>query len=37
MKLGRALIVGEVSLYSEASSDLVAHVVVTYAIPPKRD
>ena len=37
IKVGRSLIVGEVSLYSEGSSDLVAHVVGTYAIPPKRD
>ena len=37
IKVGRMLIVGEVSLYSEGSSDLVAHVVGTYSIPPKRD
>ncbi|WP_201555717.1 PaaI family thioesterase [Psychrobacter sp. 72-O-c] len=37
MKVGRTLIVGEVSLYSEGSSDLVAHVVGTYSVPPKRD
>lgn len=37
IKVGRSLIVGEVSLYSEGCSDLVAHVVGTYAIPPKRD
>lgn len=37
IKVGRTLIVGEVSLYSEGSSDLVAHVVSTYAIPPKCD
>lgn len=35
MKVGRTLIVGEVSLYSEGSSDLVAHVVGTYSVPPK--
>lgn len=34
MKVGRTLIVGEVALYSEGSSDLVAHVVGTYSIPP---
>lgn len=34
MKVGRTLIVGEVSLYSEGSSDLVAHVVGTYSVPP---
>ena len=37
IKVGRTLIVGEVSLYSEGSSELVAHVVGTYSIPPKRD
>ncbi len=36
IKVGRTLIVGEVSLYSEGSSDLVAHVVGTYSVPPKR-
>lgn len=36
IKVGRTLIVGEVSLYSEGSRDLVAHVVGTYAIPPNR-
>lgn len=36
IKVGRTLIVGEVSLYSEGDSDLVAHVVGTYAIPPKQ-
>jgi len=35
MKVGRTLIVGEVSLYSEGSDDLVAHVVGTYSVPPK--
>jgi len=33
MKVGRSLAVGEVSLYSEGSSEPVAHVVGTYAIP----
>ena len=37
LKVGRTLIVGEVSLYSEGSSDLVAHVVGTYSVPPKQD
>lgn len=36
MKVGRTLIVGEVSLYSEGTSDLVAHVVGTYSVPPKQ-
>lgn len=35
MKVGRALAVGEVSLYSEGSRDPVAHVVGTYSIPPR--
>lgn len=34
MKVGRTLIVGEVSLYSEGSDDMVAHVVGTYSVPP---
>lgn len=33
IKLGRSLAVGEVSLYSEGSDELVAHVVGTYSIP----
>lgn len=36
MKVGRTLAVGEVSLYSEGSSEPVAHVVGTYSIPPHR-
>ncbi len=36
MKVGRALAVGEVSLYSEGKNEPVAHVVGTYSIPPKR-
>jgi len=36
LKVGRTLIVGEVSLYSEGSDDVVAHVVGTYLVPPKR-
>ena len=35
IKLGRTLAVGEVALYSEGSDDVIAHVVGTYAIPPK--
>lgn len=35
IKLGRTLAVGEVGLYSEGRSELVAHAVGTYAIPPK--
>lgn len=33
IKLGRSLAVGEVGLYSEGSSELVAHAVGTYSIP----
>lgn len=35
LKVGRTLVVGEVNLYSEGSDDIVAHVVGTYALPPK--
>jgi uncharacterized protein (TIGR00369 family) len=35
MKVGRALIVGEVALYSQDSQEMVAHAVGTYSIPPK--
>jgi acyl-coenzyme A thioesterase PaaI-like protein len=37
MKIGRSLAVGEVSLYSEGSSEPVAHVVGTYSIPPRHE
>jgi acyl-coenzyme A thioesterase PaaI-like protein len=37
MKVGRALAVGEVSLYSDGDEEPVAHVVGTYSIPPRRD
>jgi acyl-coenzyme A thioesterase PaaI-like protein len=37
MKVGKTLAVGEVSLYSEGTSDPVAHVVGTYSIPPRRE
>ena len=33
LKVGRTLVVGEVSLYSDGTDDPVAHVVGTYAIP----
>lgn len=36
MKVGRSLVVGEVSLYSEGIDEPVAHVVGTYAIPPAK-
>src|SRR5215467_7832953 len=35
MKVGKALAVGEVYLYSEGTSEPVAHVVGTYSIPPR--
>ena len=35
LKVGRALTVGEVSLYSAGSDALVAHAVGTYSIPPR--
>lgn len=37
LKMGKSLVVGEVSLYSEGSEDPVAHVVGTYSIPPTRN
>jgi acyl-coenzyme A thioesterase PaaI-like protein len=36
IKVGRNLIVGEVSLYSRGEADMVAHAVGTYSIPPRR-
>lgn len=33
LKVGKSLIVGEVSLFSEGDSNAVAHVVGTYSIP----
>ena len=36
VKVGKSLAVGEVALYSEGHSDMVAHAVGTYAIPPRR-
>lgn len=35
LKVGKNLAVGEVSLYSDGSDETVAHVVATYAIPPR--
>ena len=34
IKVGKSLVVGEVTLYSEGMADPVAHVVGTYSIPP---
>jgi uncharacterized protein (TIGR00369 family) len=36
LRVGRTLVVGEVSLCSEGDENPVAHVVGTYAIPPAR-
>ncbi len=36
IKVGRVLVVGEVSIYSAGDDSPVAHVVGTYSIPPKR-
>lgn len=35
MKLGKRLAVGEVTIYSAAGGEPVAHVTSTYSIPPK--
>lgn len=34
LKLGKRLVVGEVTLFSEGQSEPVAHVTSTYSIPP---
>lgn len=34
LKLGKRLAVGEVALYSDGDSEMVAHVTATYSIPP---
>lgn len=36
IKVGRALVVGEVALYSQGNEAMVAHAVGTYSIPPIR-
>jgi uncharacterized protein (TIGR00369 family) len=36
LRVGRTLVVGEVTLFSEGSDDPVAHVVGTYAVAPAR-
>lgn len=36
IKVGKVLIIGEVSLYSEGMDEPVAHVVGTYSVPPRR-
>ncbi len=35
LKLGSRLAVGEVALFTEGDSEMVAHVVATYSIPPR--
>lgn len=37
IKVGKSLIVGQVNLYSAGDADPVAHVVGTYAIPPRNE
>lgn len=34
LKTGRALVIGEVALYSEGLPEMVAHAVGTYSVPP---
>ena len=34
MKVGKRLIVGEVSIYSENDPEIVAHATCTYSVPP---
>jgi uncharacterized protein (TIGR00369 family) len=36
MKLGKALAVGDFTIWNEGEKDPVAHAMVTYSIPPKR-
>lgn len=36
LKLGRALAVGDFTIWNEGENDPVAHATVTYSIPPKR-
>ncbi|GHA61099.1 PaaI family thioesterase [Pontibacter akesuensis] len=37
MKLGKKLVVGEVTIYSEGREEPVAHAVGTYSIPPRKE
>jgi acyl-coenzyme A thioesterase PaaI-like protein len=37
LKVGKSLAIGNVSLYSEGSDELVAHAVGTYSIPKRAD
>ena len=36
LKVGRILVIGEVSLFSDRNEAMVAHAVGTYSIPPRR-
>ena len=36
LKVGRTQIVGEVAIFSEGQSEMVAHAIGTYAVPPKK-
>jgi acyl-coenzyme A thioesterase PaaI-like protein len=36
IKVGRSLVVGEVTLYSDGEVEPIAHVVGTYSIPPQK-
>ena len=36
LKVGRVLVIGEVSIFSEGVSQAVAHAVGTYSIPPSQ-
>jgi acyl-coenzyme A thioesterase PaaI-like protein len=36
LKLGRALAVGDVMIWSEGTADAVARASLTYSIPPRR-
>jgi uncharacterized protein (TIGR00369 family) len=37
IKLGKRLAVGEVALYSEGESEMVAHTTATYSLPARRE
>jgi len=35
LKVGKSLVIGEVSIYSDGTTEPVAHAVGTYSIPPR--
>ncbi len=37
LKLGKRLVVGDVTMYSDGDSEPVAHATLTYSIPPNRE